>query len=84
VVLRTVTVSEETPGQWPSMAGSDVMILHSLRAGSPVVTDTGCCPSAAPTAPTRPSGPHTESSALRVSLLRELKGRRPEVRLNRR
>jgi hypothetical protein len=28
------------------------MILTGLRAGSPVVTDTGCCPSAAPTAPT--------------------------------
>jgi hypothetical protein len=23
------------------------MILHSLRAGFPVITDTGCCPSAA-------------------------------------
>jgi hypothetical protein len=37
----------ETPGQWPSMAESAVMILHRLRAGSPVVTNTGCCPSAA-------------------------------------
>jgi hypothetical protein len=27
------------------------MVLHRLRAGSPVVTDTGCCPSAARTAP---------------------------------
>jgi hypothetical protein len=27
------------------------MILHGSRAGSPVVTDTGCCPSAAPTSP---------------------------------
>jgi hypothetical protein len=24
------------------------MILHGFRVGSPVVTDTGCCPSAAP------------------------------------
>jgi hypothetical protein len=24
------------------------MLLHGLRAGSSVVTDTGCCPSAAP------------------------------------
>jgi hypothetical protein len=31
------------------------MILHCLRAGSPVVTDTGCCPSAAHDA-ARPSG----------------------------
>jgi hypothetical protein len=37
------------------------MILPGLRAGSPVVTDTGCCPSAAPTSPTRPSGPQSES-----------------------
>jgi hypothetical protein len=29
------------------MAESAVMILHGLRAGSPVVTDPGCCPSAA-------------------------------------
>jgi hypothetical protein len=29
------------------MAASAVMILHGLRAGSPVVTDNGCCPSAA-------------------------------------
>ena len=32
---------------WSSMAGSAVMILHGFRAGSPVVTDTGCCLSAA-------------------------------------
>ena len=37
----------KTPGQWPSMAGPAVMILHGLRAGAPVVTDTGCCLSAA-------------------------------------
>ena len=37
----------KTPGQWPSMAGSAVMILHGFRAHSPVVPDTGCCPSAA-------------------------------------
>jgi hypothetical protein len=37
----------KTRGQWPSMAGSAVMILHGSRAGFPVVTDTGCCPSAA-------------------------------------
>jgi hypothetical protein len=35
------------PGQWLAMAGSAVMILHGFRAGSPVVTDTGCCLSAA-------------------------------------
>jgi hypothetical protein len=29
------------------MAGSAVRILHGFRAGSPVITDTGCCPSAA-------------------------------------
>jgi len=29
------------------MAGSAVMILHGFRASSPVVTDTGCCLSAA-------------------------------------
>jgi hypothetical protein len=42
----------ETPGQWPSTAESAVMILHSFRAGSSVVTDTGCCPSAARRVPT--------------------------------
>jgi hypothetical protein len=29
------------------------MILHGCRAGSPVVTDTGCCPPAAPAVPER-------------------------------
>jgi hypothetical protein len=39
------------------MAGSAFMILHHFRAGSPVVTDTGCClPAARPRRP-RPSGP---------------------------
>ena len=32
----------------PSMAGSAVMILHDSRVGFPVVTNTDCCPSAAP------------------------------------
>jgi hypothetical protein len=42
----------------PSMAESALMILHGLRAGSPVVTDTGCCPSAAPMQPPRTFGNH--------------------------
>jgi len=46
-VLKTGEDSQEMPGRWPSMAGSAVMILHSLRPGFPVVTDTGCCRSAA-------------------------------------
>jgi hypothetical protein len=47
VELRTGEDAGETPGQWPSTAEPAVMILHGLRAGSLVVTDTGCCPSAA-------------------------------------
>jgi hypothetical protein len=34
------------------MAGPAVMILHCFRAGSPVVTDTGCCLPAARHRPT--------------------------------
>ena len=45
--MSTGEDSQEMPDQWPSMTGSVVMILHGLRAGSPVVTDTGCCPIAA-------------------------------------
>jgi hypothetical protein len=45
--LRIGEVAGETPGQWLSTAGSGVMILHSLRAASLVVTDSGCCPFAA-------------------------------------
>jgi hypothetical protein len=37
----------KTPGQSASMAQSAVTSLHGFRAGSPVVTDSGCCPSAA-------------------------------------
>jgi hypothetical protein len=47
VALRTREDREKRQGQWLSIAGLGVMILHDLRAGSPVVTDTGCCPSAA-------------------------------------
>src|SRR4029450_1343373 len=36
-----------TPGQWLSTGGSAVIILHSFRADTPVVTHSGCCPSAA-------------------------------------
>jgi len=45
------------------MAGPAVMILHGLRAGSPVVTDTGCCLSAARRTQAWPSGPQFESPA---------------------
>jgi hypothetical protein len=52
------------------------MILHSLRAGSPVVTDTGCCLSAARRRPTlgdtvciaRPRHRHTGSLGSTVGL----------------
>ena len=39
------------------------MILHGLRAGSSVVTNTGCCPSAARRSHPGPSGPQSESLA---------------------
>ena len=42
------------------------MILHSLWAGSPVVTDTGCCPSAAQAQLLPgPSRPQSEPAARR-------------------
>src|SRR5829696_8988923 len=44
------------------MAASAVMILHGFQAGSPVVANTGCCPSAAPTTPTPTFGTTSESS----------------------
>jgi hypothetical protein len=82
--LRTVENREgglETPGQRPSMAGSAVMILHGFRMGSPVVTDTGCCPSAA-----RRRRPdlrmHSPNRPFASSHLRELDQRRPCDRLD--
>jgi hypothetical protein len=51
----------KTPGQWPSMAESALMILHGFWADSPVVTDPGCCPSAARRSHPGPSGPQSES-----------------------
>jgi hypothetical protein len=54
---------DKPSGQWPSMAESALMILHCLRAGSPVVTHTGCCPSAAPMQSPRILGTHSESPA---------------------
>jgi len=51
------------PGQRPSMAASTAMILNVLWMGSPVVTDTECCPSAAPLQPPRTFGTTSESAA---------------------
>ena len=51
------------------------MILHGVRAGSPVVTDTGCCQSAAPTAPTSTFETQPESPAhiIRLPELNQVK-----------
>jgi len=64
------------------MAESAVLILHGLRAGSPVVTDTGCCPSAARRR--RPDlRDHNPNRPPALSQQCELQGRWPAVRLNR-
>src|SRR5829696_742003 len=54
------------------MAGSAVMIHHGFRAGSPVVTDTGCCPSAASTAQTPTLGTTIRIARAHRPLLLEL------------
>jgi hypothetical protein len=75
--LRAVENREstwKTPGQWPSTGESAVMLLHSLRAGSPVVTNTGCCPSAAPTTPTPDLRDHNLNRLPASSQLREPEG----------
>jgi hypothetical protein len=61
MVLRTRGDPCETQGQWPSMVESAVMILHGLRAGSPVVTDPGCRLSAARGATLAPLGEGRDS-----------------------
>ena len=64
------------------MAESAVMILHGLRAGSPVVTDTGCCPSAADGADPDPRD-HNLIRPLALRELPDLKADRPAVPLRR-
>jgi hypothetical protein len=81
VVLKTGEDASETPGQWPSMAESAVMILHGFRAHSLVVTDTGCCPSAARRSHPGPSD-HNPNRPPASSQLRELEGRRPAASPN--
>jgi hypothetical protein len=58
------------------MAGSAVMILHGLWVGSPLVTDTGCCPSAARRSYPGPAGPQSDLPAC-IVLLRKLWDQRP-------
>jgi hypothetical protein len=47
VVLRTVKTGEKPQVSGRRSAESVVLILHGFRASSPIVTDMGCCPSAA-------------------------------------
>jgi hypothetical protein len=60
------------------------MIHHGFRAGSLVVTDTGCCLSAAPPSPTPDLWDDNLNRPPASTQLRELESRRPAVPLNRR
>jgi hypothetical protein len=61
VPLKTVKAREKRQLSGCRLAASAIMILHDFRANSPVVTDTGCCPSAA-----HPLLPSAASELLRL------------------
>src|SRR4029453_15315747 len=65
---------------------SPALAVHVLRQGGALTGGChrgapGCCPSAAPTSPTRPSGPPSDRLPA-ASQLREPECRRPAVPLN--
>jgi hypothetical protein len=77
-VLRTGKTREKPQAQWPSMAESAVMILHGLRAGSPVVTNSGCCPPAARRSHPKTFGTTNPNRPRASSLLHEPEGAQTE------